>query len=90
MTPLIFLAVGFLLFAAFLHFASIAVAAARMRKPKTSLPIAPQSPAQFEPVTILRPVCGIENFALETLASSFFLEYPATSSCSASPMQTIL
>jgi ceramide glucosyltransferase len=75
MTPLIFL-VGFFLLAAFLHFASIAIAAARMRSPKSSPSISPPPAAHCEPVSILRPVCGIENFALETLASSFFLDYP--------------
>jgi ceramide glucosyltransferase len=76
MTTLMFLAVGFCLFATVLHASSIAVATARMRKPRNAQQSLPRPPEHFEPVTILRPVCGIENFALETLASSFFLDYP--------------
>jgi ceramide glucosyltransferase len=76
MTTLMFLAAGFCLLATVFHVISITVAAARMRKPRTSQPSLPRSAEHFEPVTILRPVCGVENFALETLASSFFLDYP--------------
>lgn len=76
MTTLIFLAAGFCLLATVLHVSSITVATARMRKPKNAQQSLPRAPEHFEPVTILRPVCGIENFALETLASSFFLDHP--------------
>ncbi len=76
MTTLMFLAAGFCLFATVLHVTSIAVATARMHKPRNTKQSLPWPPENFEPVTILRPVCGIENFALETLASSFFLDYP--------------
>jgi ceramide glucosyltransferase len=76
MTTLILLVAGFCLLATVLHASSIAVATARMRKPRNAEQFLTRPPERFEPVTVLRPVCGIENFALETLASSFFLDYP--------------
>ncbi len=33
-------------------------------------------PAVLPPVTVLRPICGIENFLEETLESTFRLDYP--------------
>ena len=33
-------------------------------------------PADAPPVTVIRPVCGIEAFSRETLGSSFALDYP--------------
>jgi len=64
---------GFCSFATALHLASIALAAARMRARQPFL--AP--PADARPVTLIRPVCGIEAFSWETLGSSFTLDYPA-------------
>ena len=34
------------------------------------------APAGTPPVSIIRPVCGIDNYARETLASTFVLDYP--------------
>ncbi len=58
--------------ATLLHMASILVAVARCRPP---------APAQSAPryaagVSIVRPVCGIENYLEETLRSTFTLDYP--------------
>ncbi len=54
-----------------LNFISIGLA---MRRPrKTLLP----APADAPPVSIVRPVCGIDNFCEETLGSSFRLAYPS-------------
>ena len=55
-----------------LHLVSVAVAVARCRPRKSPLAAPPEAP----PVTIIRPVCGIDNFARETLASAFALDYP--------------
>ena len=66
------LAVSFCLFAILLHLASIAIAIVRCRSPRRILPAMPGAP----PVSIIRPVCGIDNFAEETLRSAFRLDYP--------------
>lgn len=52
------------------HFASILAISWRFTKRN----IAPM--AEAEGVSILRPVCGIENFVEETLRSTFQLDYP--------------
>jgi ceramide glucosyltransferase len=54
------------------HAVSIGLCAARMRVPRSPLPPPPDAP----PVTVIRPVCGIEAFSAETLGSSFALDYP--------------
>jgi ceramide glucosyltransferase len=50
---------------------SLALAAGRLarRMPEATLP-------QGEPVSLIRPVCGLERFSEETLASGFRLSYP--------------
>ena len=72
MTWLIPAALLFCLFAIILHLASIAVAMVRCRAQTQPLPVSPGAP----PVSIIRPVCGIDNFAEETLRSGFRLDYP--------------
>ncbi|MFN3351174.1 glycosyltransferase [Pseudorhodoplanes sp.] len=55
-----------------LHLLSVAVAMRRCR-PTASLPTpAPDSP----PVSIVLPVCGLENYIEDTLRSAFRLDYP--------------
>jgi ceramide glucosyltransferase len=54
------------------HLASLAVTAARLRRADQPAP----SPGTESPVSLLRPVCGIDNFAAETLASTFRIDYP--------------
>lgn len=56
----------------FLQLASLAMVAVRCRRRRGHLPPASDAP----PVTIIRPVRGIENFSRETLGSSFQLDYP--------------
>src|SRR4029078_7369748 len=56
--------------AALLHFTSIAVAALRCCAPTREL-----SPASTPPISIIRPVCGVEPFSEDTLASTFALDY---------------
>jgi ceramide glucosyltransferase len=51
---------------------SIAIAIIRCRAPTRALPPPPDAP----PITIIRPVCGIDNFVEATLRSTFLLDYP--------------
>jgi ceramide glucosyltransferase len=55
-----------------IHLASIAIATVRCRRPARDLP----APDDAPPVTIIRPVCGIDNFVEATLRSTFVLDYP--------------
>jgi ceramide glucosyltransferase len=55
-----------------INLASLAIAAARLRAATRYDP----SEASAEPVTIIRPVCGLEPWIEETLASGFSLDYP--------------
>jgi ceramide glucosyltransferase len=65
-------AAGFCILATSLQVISTAIAAIRCRA-RTKLLPPPRDPA---PVTIARPVCGVDNFARETLSSTFGLDYP--------------
>ncbi|HEX4195414.1 MAG TPA: ceramide glucosyltransferase [Stellaceae bacterium] len=62
----------FCLFALALHVLSIGLAARRVRMRRRAMPVPNDAP----PVTIIRPVCGIESFSRETLSSNFVLDYP--------------
>ncbi len=55
-----------------LNFISVGIAIRRAKPRKTPLPPLPDAP----PVSLVRPVCGIDNFCEETLGSSFRLDYP--------------
>ena len=72
MTILILAACAFCAIVTVIHLASVAIAIRRCRPPRHPLSPAPDAP----PVTIVRPVCGVDNFVEETLASSFTLDYP--------------
>jgi ceramide glucosyltransferase len=72
MTMPTILAGGFCAVATFLHFASIGVVIARHRR----LERATGSGQRVEGVSIVRPLCGIENFSQATLASTFKLDHP--------------
>jgi ceramide glucosyltransferase len=52
--------------------ASTAIAIVRCRPPAARLRASEHAPA----VSLVRPVCGIENYVEETLASAFALDYP--------------
>jgi ceramide glucosyltransferase len=56
----------------FSHIASLAIATVRCRTPARPMP----PPANATAVTLVRPVCGIDNFVEATLRSSFMLDYP--------------
>jgi ceramide glucosyltransferase len=55
-----------------LNFISVGIAIRRAKPRKTPLPPSPDAPS----VSIVRPVCGIDNFCEETLGSTFRLDYP--------------
>jgi ceramide glucosyltransferase len=55
-----------------IQLASIAIAIGRCRMPRRAL--AP--PDNAPPISIIRPVCGIDNFVETTLRSTFLLDYP--------------
>ena len=65
-------AAGFCVLATAIQIASTGIAAWRCRARTSHLP----PPANAPAVTIVRPVCGVDNFEHETLASSFGLDYP--------------
>jgi ceramide glucosyltransferase len=69
MTLLIVLGAAFCAIASAAHLVSIATVIVRLRSRRDSGPAA-------EAVSILRPVCGIDNFAEETLRSTFLLAHP--------------
>jgi ceramide glucosyltransferase len=71
MTASVFAAASFCAIAALLHTVSIIAAIIRCR-PRPA--IAP--PRDAPPVTIVRPVCGLDNFVEETLRTTFELDYP--------------
>lgn len=56
-----------------LNLAAIAIAAFRCRARPRTLPV----PAAPPPVSIVRPLRGLETFSEETLGSSFTLDYPS-------------
>jgi ceramide glucosyltransferase len=65
-------ACAFCAIAAVLHLASIAAVVRRMRRSEADKP----REETLEGVSIVRPICGLENFTEETLLSGFLLEYP--------------
>jgi ceramide glucosyltransferase len=72
MTMLVLSACAFCVMAVFLHLASIVAVTARIRRSGAEA-VRGQT---VEGVSIVRPVCGIDNFTEETLLSGFRLEYP--------------
>jgi ceramide glucosyltransferase len=62
----------FLILAAILHLASILVVVLRAWRVAPAASVSPDAPG----VTIVRPVCGIENHIEATLGSGFLLSYP--------------
>jgi ceramide glucosyltransferase len=65
-------ACAFCAIAAALHLASIAAVVRRMRRSEPD----EAGEETLEGISIVRPVCGLENFTEETLLSGFRLEYP--------------
>ena len=72
MTILIWAAAAFCILTTAIHLASTLAAIIRCRTPATPLPACHPAPA----VSLVRPICGMENHVEETLASAFALDYP--------------
>jgi ceramide glucosyltransferase len=73
MTAPILAAATFWIAATTLHVASIVVAILRFRR---SSPRETLSNQNFPPVSLVRPLCGIDNYAADTLRSTFELDCP--------------
>ncbi|MBV8792904.1 MAG: ceramide glucosyltransferase, partial [Pseudolabrys sp.] len=65
-------ACAFCAIAAVLHLASIAAVVRRMHRSESD----EAGEETLEGISIVRPVCGLENFTEETLLSGFRLDYP--------------
>ncbi|MDT3687725.1 MAG: ceramide glucosyltransferase [Pseudorhodoplanes sp.] len=72
MTAALLAAVAFAIIASALHLASIATAVWRCRQATHHIP----APAHAEAVSMVIPVCGLDNYAEDTLRSAFRLDYP--------------
>jgi ceramide glucosyltransferase len=72
MTTLIWSAGTYCLVTASLHFSSLLIAARRCRAARAYQAPPPRAAG----VTVIRPVCGIDNHAEDTLRSTFELDYP--------------
>jgi ceramide glucosyltransferase len=73
MTAPILAAATFWIAATTVHVASIVVAILRFRR---SSPRETLSNQNFPPVSLVRPLCGIDNYAADTLRSTFELDCP--------------
>jgi ceramide glucosyltransferase len=71
MTASVIAAASFCAVTALLHTVSIISTIIRCRPRPVLAP-----PRDAPPVTIVRPVCGLDNFVEETLRTSFELDYP--------------
>ncbi len=72
MDCLILVVAAFCVILAALHFASILAVVSRLQQGNKPVPL----PGGAGGVSILRPVCGIENFIEETLRTTFRLDHP--------------
>ncbi|MGO8921389.1 MAG: ceramide glucosyltransferase [Xanthobacteraceae bacterium] len=70
MPSLILTAATFCVLFAAVQITSIAIAIVRLRRK------APPHLGDYSPVSLVRPLCGIDNYAAETLLSTFELDYP--------------
>jgi ceramide glucosyltransferase len=73
MTAPILAATAFCIAATSIHLASIAIAAFRLRRRSSDTLLSVKS--SLPPVSLVRPLCGIDNYAADTLASTFALDY---------------
>ena len=72
MTILVLSTCAFCIIATVLHLASIATVLQRVRRSAAEV----NGGESLEGISIIRPVCGVENFSEETLLSGFHLDYP--------------
>ena len=68
-----YLSAAFCVFILALNFTAIAVTARKCRVRPRNMP----APADAPPVSIVRPLRGVETFSLETLEATFKLDYPS-------------
>jgi ceramide glucosyltransferase len=73
MTAPILAAASFCIATAAVHVASLMIAALRLQR---RTPAEPLSRRKLPPVSLVRPLCGIDNYAADTLRSTFDLDYP--------------
>src|SRR5579862_3824020 len=73
MTAPILALAAFCIVATVAHVASIAIAMLRLRR--NSLGAAPPA-SDLPPVSLVRPLCGLDNYAADTLRSTFDLDHP--------------
>jgi ceramide glucosyltransferase len=73
MTAPIFALASFCIIASVVHVASIAIAVLRLRRNSLGETASQQ---ECPPVTLVRPLCGLDNYAADTLRSTFELDYP--------------
>jgi ceramide glucosyltransferase len=73
MTAPILAAASLCLAATGIHIFSIVVVSARLSRRTPRNPVPEQ---ELPPVSLVRPVCGIDNHAADTLSSAFKLDYP--------------
>ncbi len=78
MTAPILAAAAFCIAVTVVHVASIAIAIRRFRRGTRGGPLSslPAPVGQNLSVSIVRPLCGIDNYAADTLSSTFELDYP--------------
>ncbi len=78
MTAPILAAAVFCFAVSIVQLTSIAIAICRFRRSGPSGPLSnlPSAVGQFPSVSIVRPLCGIDNYADDTLSSTFDLDYP--------------
>jgi ceramide glucosyltransferase len=73
MTAPILAAASFLIATSLIHAASIVIAAFRLRRSNAGESLSRQ---KLPAVSLVRPLCGIDNYADDTLRSTFDLDYP--------------
>ena len=78
MTAPILAAAVFCITVSVVQLTSIAIAIGRFRRSGPTGPLSklPSAIGHFPSVSIVRPLCGIDNYAAETLSSTFDLDYP--------------
>jgi ceramide glucosyltransferase len=78
MTAPILAAATFCIVVTAVQLMSIGIAIGRLRRNAERGPLAKLRPpvSQYSCVSIVRPLCGVDNYGTETLSSTFALEYP--------------
>jgi ceramide glucosyltransferase len=89
MTAPILAAATFCIATIAIHIASVVIAALRLRR---RTPGEPASRQNLPAVSLVRPLCGIDNHAADTLSSTFALDYPRCEIlfCVASPKDPVV